>query len=157
MQKSLRCFLILFGLVAFTGSAMAENKPSKPQLTEQDINKFMKTYPKLLADLKELGGGYSMLDNPAAVQAAVANADVKKVLAKYEWSGEELLTKLTAIAGAFGAAKFDAELANMPEEQRAMVKSLMGAQMPKLLAVHPQDVALVKKHMAKLEAFFTDY
>ncbi len=97
------------------------------------------------------------MDNPAAIQAAVANSDVEKVQANYDWSGEELLTKLTAIAGAYGAAKFNAELANMPEEQRAMVKSLMWAQMPKLLAVHPSDVALVKKHMAKLETFFQDY
>lgn len=87
----------------------------------------------------------------------MANSDVEKVQANYDWSGEELLTKLTAIAGAYGAAKFNAELANMPEEQRAMVKSLMWAQMPKLLAVHPSDVALVKKHMAKLETFFQDY
>jgi len=157
MNRTLRIFLSVLGLFVFAGLLVAEKTVTPPQLTEKDIDQFMSTYPKLLADLKKLGGKYSALDNPAAIQAAVANADVEKVLAKYDWSGEELLTKLTAIAGAYGAAKFDAELANMPEEQRAMVKSLMGAQMPKLLAVHPNDVALVKKHMAKLETFFQDY
>lgn len=38
-----------------------------------------------------------------------------------------------------------------------MVKQMMGAQMPQLMMVHPNDVKLVRQHRAALDAFFESH
>jgi len=140
--------LLATGLVA--------GKPPTPvaQLQPGDIEHFLETYPKMVAQLKALGSKYEGLKNPSAMQAALANDEVKSLLERYDWTTESFLAKLTTIASAYGSVRIQAELANLPEDQRAMVASMMGAQMNNLITVHPHDLALVKKHQKQLQAFF---
>ncbi len=143
------CFLFL------TGGLTAEKAKVPPaQLKAGDIEHLLETYPKMVSQLKALGKKYENLNNPTALQAALANQEVQAVLARYDWTTEGFLSKLTTIASAYGSAMMQAELAKMPAEQRAMMESMMGGQMPDLMTVHPDDMALVQKHMAKLRVFF---
>ncbi len=52
--------------------------------------------------------------------------------------------------------RMEAELANLPEQQREMMKSMVGAQMSQMFSVHEADIALVRKHVDALNKFFDE-
>lgn len=157
MTKSLR-HLVALGAALFVLPlfSVAETAGPEPRLKAGDVQHFLESFPKMIADLKKLGDRYGDIEDPTAIQSIMASDEVQTIMQRYGWSQDTYLQKVTAIAGAYASVRMDEELANLPEEQRAMVKQMMGAQMPQLMQVHPSDVALVKKHRAKLDAFFDD-
>ena len=150
------CLLLVAACLCCLPFVSAEEEAAAPvaQLKAGDVERFVDSFPKMVSDLKKMGAEFGDIENPSMVQAMVANEKVQEVLERYGWNQDDYVRKLTAIVGGYAAVRMDEELAALPEEQRAMVKSMMGAQMPQLLAVHPSDVALVKRHKAALETFF---
>ena len=146
---------VLAGLLLVSLNLAAQKTPvPEARLESGDIEHFLETYPKMVSQLKALGKKYEGLEDPTNMQAVVANKEVRDILERYDWTTESFLSKLTTIASAFGAARVQAEMANLPAEQRAMIESMMGSQMPDLMTVHPDDLARVKKHMKRLQALF---
>lgn len=155
MMKAIRSTLVLLAaLFVLPLTSMAEAEGPVAQLKSGDVKHFLDSFPKMLADLKKLGEGYEDIENPTAIQAIMASDEVQTIMQRYGWDQDTYMQKVTAIAGAYAAVRMDEELANLPEAQRAMVKQMMGAQMPQLLAVHPHDVKMVRQHKAALDAFF---
>lgn len=115
---------------------------------------FVDTIPKMVADLKKLGAEYENVSDPTAIQSVLANEKAQKILVRYGWSQNDYLVKITAIASAYGAVRLQDELAQFPEEQRAMMESMVGMQMGQLIQAHPDDIKLVRKHKAALDKFF---
>ena len=147
-------FLLLTILVCLPFVSAEEATTPAAQLKSGDIERFMETFPKMVGDLKKMGSDFGEIESPSMVMAMMANEKVQDVLTRYGWDKEDYVRKLTAIVGGYASVKMDAELAALPEEQRAMVKSMMSSQMPQLLSVHPSDVSLVQQHKAALDTFF---
>lgn len=157
-MKSLRSsFVLVAALFVSPMVVMAEAEGPVAQLKAGDVKHFLESFPKMIADLKELGDQYGDIEDPTAIQAIMASDEVQSVMQRYGWDQETYLQKVTAIAGGYAAVRLEEELANLPEEQRAMVKQMMGAQMPQLMMVHPNDVKLVRQHRAALDAFFESH
>lgn len=151
---------VILSVVSFlmAGLLVQAEEPAAPiaQLKAGDIQRFIETMPKMIKELKQMGAKYENIQDPNAAQAMMANEKVQSILKKYNWDQNEYTRKLTAIAGGYAMVRMEAELANLPEQQRAMMKSMMGAQMAQMFAVHESDLALVKKHAAALTKFFDE-
>jgi len=145
---------VLTFTLCLPGLTVAEETGPGPRLEAGDVQRFIDTVPKMMKDLEALGADFGDVKNPTALQGMMAHEKVQEILARYDWHQETYLEKVTAIAGGYAAVRMDEELQALPEEQRAMVKSMMGAQMPKLLMVHPNDVKIVEQHKSALDAFF---
>lgn len=131
----------------------ADDAP-KAVLKKGDIEHFIETYPKLVAEIEALGEDFDDIEDPTAAQALFANAKFQSILEKYKWEQESYVLKLSAITSGFAVVKIEAELAKLPEEQRAMMRSMLGAQMTQQFSVHPDDIAIVREHFDTLDAFF---
>lgn len=108
----------------------------------------------MMQEFRELGEDFGDMKNPSAVQAAMASEKVKAVLSKYQWDQSEYMRKFTAIAAGYALLRMEEQLAQLPEQQRAMVKAMMEGQMAQYVSVHPSDVALVRKQVDALTALF---
>ena len=124
------------------------------QLKSGDIQRFIQTMPQVMKDLKQMGASYENIQDPTAIQALMTSKKAQAVLQKYNWEQGEFTRKLTAIVAGYALVRMETELANLPADQRAMVKSMMSGQMGHMFSVHDSDLALVKKHAAALKKFF---
>ncbi|GAB5560462.1 MAG: hypothetical protein SynsKO_21090 [Synoicihabitans sp.] len=147
--------VLSFIFAGFLAQAEEASAPV-PQLKAGDIERFIDTMPKMVKELQKLGASYENIQDPSAAQAMMANEKVQAILKKYKWDQHEYTRKLTAIAGGYAMVRMEAELANLPEQQRAMMKSMMGAQMAQMFVVHESDIALVRKHVDALTKFFDE-
>jgi hypothetical protein len=155
MIPSFRRSLVLFTLLfAGAGFLAAESDGPVAHLKSGDVQHFLKTMPQMITDLKKLGDEYGQIDDPSAMQGMMANDKAQAILKRYGWDQEQFLTKITAIASAFGAVSIQDELASLPEDQRKMMESMIGMQSSQLIMAHPDDIKLVRKHKAQLQAFF---
>ena len=155
MKNVLRtCFTLLALAVILPLWSAAENAAPVARLKAGDVKHVVDTMPKMVADLKKLGAEYENVSDPTAIQSVLANEKAQEILARYGWSQNDYLVKITAIASAYGAVRLQDELAQFPEEQRAMMESMVGMQMGQLIQAHPDDIKLVRKHKAALDKFF---
>lgn len=142
--------------VLFSLSSVVTADPEGPvaQLKPGDVKHFLDTMPKMITELKKLGDDYGKVDDPSALQEMLANEKAQEILARYGWDQNNYLTKITTIASAYGAMTLQDELASLSDEQRAMMESMVGMQMPQLIMAHADDIKQVRAHQAQLEAFF---
>jgi flagellar biosynthesis/type III secretory pathway protein FliH len=159
MLKSVRSLLYLLTVTLLALPMMAEDDASeapKAFLKEGDIERFIETFPKMVAELEELDEEYENISDPSMAQTLMAHAEFRKVLEEYEWDEESYLHKLTAITSGYALVRIEAELAEVPAEQRAMMQAMLGSQLQSQFSVHPDDLALVREHWEKLERFFEE-
>lgn len=157
MKNTSRIILSLVSFILAGLSVHAEESAAPIALLKAgDIQRFIETMPKMIKELKQMGESYENIQDPNAAQAMMANKKVQSILEKYNWDQNEYTQKLTAIAGGYAMVRMEAELANIPEQQRAMMKAMMGAQMSQMFSVHDSDIALVRKHVDALTKFFDE-
>lgn len=149
---------IILSAVSFllAGLFIQAEEPATPkaQLKSGDIQRFIQTMPQVIKDLKQMGAAYENIQDSSALQALMTSQKAQAVLQKYNWEQGEFTRKLTAIVAGYALVRMEAELANLPADQRAMVKSMMSGQMGHMFSVHDSDLALVKRHAAALKKFF---
>ena len=149
-----RCLVLITLLFSFSSMVTADPEGPVAQLKPGDVKHFLDTMPKMITELKKLGDDYGKVDDPSALQQMLANDKAQEILARYGWDKNDYLTKITTIASAYGAMTLQDELALLSEEQRAMMESMVGMQMPQLIMAHADDIKLVRAHKDALEAFF---
>ncbi|MBT5900491.1 MAG: hypothetical protein HOH58_00090 [Opitutaceae bacterium] len=158
MKNTSRIILSLMSLL-MAGLLVVQAKESDgpaAQLKAGDIQRFIQTMPQVIKDLKQMGESYENIQDPSAIHALMTSEKAQAILRKYSWEQEEFTRKLTAIVAGYALLRMETELANLPAEQRAMVKSMMTGQMAHMFSVHESDLALVKKHAAALDKFFDE-
>ena len=115
-MKSLRSsFVLVAALFVSPMVVMAEAEGPVAQLKAGDVKHFLESFPKMIADLKELGDQYGDIEDPTAIQAIMASDEVQSVMQRYGWDQETYLQKVTAIAGGYAAVRLEEELANLPK------------------------------------------
>lgn len=164
MLKNLRLLLgLVAGLLSLTAVLPAEDAvpataPEGPLLQAGDIDRIINNLPKIIQEFERLGAKWGDMQNPTQAQALQANEEVQALLKRYDLGGDgEFLAKVSAMAAAFGQAKMEQELANLPAEQRQMMQQMMQGQgLGGLQLAHPADVAKVKADLARVEKFFEE-
>lgn len=149
------CCLILFGTILpsfMWAQAGATTTPPKAVLKEGDIERFMETYPKLEAEFEALDGEWEDADFATALSALEANAEVQAILDRYGWDAA-FFSKLEVIVRSMALLEIEAQLAELPEGQRAMAERMMAGQLG-ALEVHSDDLAEVRSKRTELTAFF---
>jgi len=146
-------------------------------LTEAELQKFMKVYPKVRTEFEEAGKRIELkeddnpiqaLDKYAAINKEVAGLDAKLTAAGMPWSEFWPVTaKVMAAVGAYamstqlgqGLAEMEAQLKdpNIPAAQKEMIKGIMGSLKEAQKAysgVPQQNIDLIGKYWADLEKLF---
>ncbi|WP_420318193.1 hypothetical protein [Ekhidna sp.] len=150
MKKSL--FSIAFFLSASILSF--SQMPTTTPLKEGDVDKFIKTYEPLVADLDALGESFDNVGDYNMIQTLAANEKIKSVFAKHGWDGD-WTGKWITISIAYGLVKMEEEMAKMPAEQRAQVQQYMAASSEQMKAmITEDDLQKVKSKMEELNKIF---
>jgi hypothetical protein len=171
----------VLALVAFAAGAQTPPR----LLSDVDVVKFIHDFKQLGEELNQLGSDVAPdVENAMSFGAMLtglrANAQVQRVLAKYGW-GDATFSKFAAVLASYFVVKLEqaqqdssaemaravAEIDRSPQlsaEQKAAFKAQMTAvsqQLTQLQAtyraqVHPDDMAVVRAHIAELDAAFDE-
>lgn len=142
-------FSLAFTLL-FSALLMAQEVMTVP-LEDGDLDRFIKTYKPLTADLEDLGQKFDETKDYSMMQTLAANSEVKAVFDKHGWN-DQWMGKWMTISIAYGIAKLDEELTKMPEDQRIKYEQYMAASSTQLRAmVTDKDVELVKERISELD------
>ncbi|WP_421762958.1 hypothetical protein [Ekhidna sp.] len=146
--------LFLFVCVLFTYSLSYSQMPTTTPLKDGDVDKFIKTYEPLVADLEALGESFDNIEDYNMIQAFAANEKIKSVFEKHGWD-EGWTGKWITISIAYGLVKMEQEIAKMPAEQRAQVQQYMATSSTQMKTmVTDDDVEKVKSKMDELNKIF---
>lgn len=138
------------GAAAQPGYPAPGGAPARKVLSQADIDRFIRDWPRILAELEALGADFEeeMGDDPSAALglAAALKADgkVKAVLGKYGWK-EGFWDTWAAILAGVGLAEVEKGFKEagmaMPPEYAAILDA----------SVHPEDRVLIRKNLERLE------
>ncbi|PKL08690.1 MAG: hypothetical protein CVV51_07690 [Spirochaetae bacterium HGW-Spirochaetae-7] len=128
-------------------------------LSKATIDRFMKDFPAITAEFEALGDGvaetlgrsddgetaaFSMATLKSSIESVFADARVKTILAKYGWNSQFIEVYVTVMSAYMYVVFEDFYAAYpMPETKRYMDEVR--------LALHPDDLAIVKANRAGLE------
>ena len=130
--------------------------PATTPLETGDLDKFIKTYKPLTADLDALGEDFDEIEDYNAIQALAANEQVKAVLRKHGWD-ENWMGKWVTISVSYSFIKMEEEMANLPADQRAYVEQYMSSSMTPLKEmVTESDVKKVRERLKELDELFSN-
>ena len=149
-------FLLLFlsGLIGGLQAAEGEGEAApKAVLKKGDITRLLETFPQIRNDFEALGQQFEGVEDLGALQAMAANSEVQAILLKYGWDLETFFPKLSAMVMGFVNLELEKQLAQLPEQQRAMMKQMMQSQQGGL-SIHPNDMAMLKPFEKQLRALF---
>lgn len=141
----------LFLLAAFAVNAQM---PETTPLEKGDVEKFIKTYKPLSADLEALGSRFDNIQDYNMIQALSANKEVNDVLKKHGWD-EQWLGKFMTISMSYMMVKMDEQLSEMSADEREQFEQYMGASFgPIKEMITEPDVQMVKERVTELDALF---
>lgn len=153
----------LLSALVFCGSILLASEPAtpsdsvkKPVLEKGDVERFIQTFPAMAKDFEALGQEFDSREDLNALMALSATQQSQAIFTKHGWDPKTFYQKVTAISFGYALLEVEKELANLSEQERAMVQSMMGAQMG-LPQVHPQDLEKVRSHQKQLKSFFDQF
>ncbi|MFA9452421.1 MAG: hypothetical protein ACERK6_00780 [Candidatus Aminicenantaceae bacterium] len=172
--------LLLIVLLALPCLAIAQESP-EPVLQKGDVERFIKTFPVLKAELEELGMKYEAEEGDYTVPEAVqASAEFTALLKKHDWD-ETFFAKMGTIFMGYVSLAHKKEMAQMdPEIEKAIkeiestagvseamkkqmverlraTQKMMGGQQGAMQqSVHEADLELIRPLIPELRKLFED-
>ena len=114
-------------------------------LTNADIDRYIETIIPMTEELEALGENWGDDMDEYSLRQTLESNEVMEVVEKYGWD-KDFGAKFMAITFGTAVVGMEAELEKLPEDQRAQVNAMMGAQMDAYRkAVQQADLDLLKK------------
>ena len=144
-------FVYLFAFTAFAQFSEARCAG----LTDSDVKNFCANCVEIEKELNKVN--ISLSDQSSLTADEKTLKKMNKTLNKYGISGDEPFEKIKAIYQCYTVETYDKSISGNPDAEA--ITKVLGVDPVALMRnfTHPQDCAVVKRHMAELEKAFANF
>ena len=125
-------------------------------LSSDDVEKFIKSFPSITKELDELGEEYDANDQ-VSYEAVFTAPEVIKILEKYDWKADEFMTKYMVIANGYAYLKMEEQLDALNDDEKKIAGTMMEQSIQAFKNfVNDDQLGVIKEHMDDLNPVFEE-